>query len=281
LRIVYDISNAGSRNRFTILTTVGPLIVHNCGFQMGADRFAEQAQEQTGIVLDRGECVIRCQSCGVQDTRCGGQPITLKCCKKEDREVEWVREDIAKKAVDAYREKNHKIPQFWKDINAAAIAAVSDPGSVHAVGEGGWVKYTKRGPYLWCRLPSGRYLAYAKPQLGLRKLPEPWDDVKKTAMSYLTVDSFTKKWRRVWTYGGHLTENVVQATARDLMAAAMLRLDRAGYPIVMHTHDEIVAESDPDEGSLDEFLSLMKRRPRWAAGLPVRVSGWEGSRYRK
>jgi DNA polymerase len=260
---------------------VGKNTILGCGFQMGADRFAEQAQEQTGIVLDRGECVIRCRACGREETRCGGQPLTLKCCHKEDREVEWVREDVSAKAVNGYRDKNDRIKAFWPAINDAAIRAVAEPGTVQCVGRNDGVRYTKRGPYLWCRLPSGRFLAYAKPQLGQRRLPEPWDDVKKTAVSYLTVNSVTRKWGRVWTYGGHLTENVVQAMARDLMASAMLRLEKAGYPIVTHTHDEIVCECDPDEGSLEEFLKLMKRRPRWARGLPVAVGGYESDRYKK
>jgi DNA polymerase len=260
---------------------VGKGAILGCGFQMGADRFEEQTRELTGIQLDRGEKRETCKECGTVTVRSGREKGRVGCCRNEDREIVWVREDVAEKAVNGYRFKNDRIKQFWSDINDAAIRAVAEPGTVQCVGRNDGIRYTHRGAYLWCRLPSGRFLAYAKPQLGQRRLPEPWDDVKKTAVSYLTVDGYSRKWRRVWTYGGHLTENVVQAMARDLMASAMLRLDKAGYPIVMHTHDEIVVEVPEGEGSMEEFLKLMKRRPKWAAGLPIKVGGWTGERYRK
>ncbi len=263
---------------------VGKNTVLGCGFQMGADRFAEQAQEQTGLVLDRGVKFLLCGECGYATRMAGNEPnSSARCkCREGDFTMAWVREDMAKKAVDGYRTLYAKVPQFWWDINDAALHAVMNPGTIHAVGRNDSIKFVVRGQFLWCRLPSGRFLAYAKPDIRDKRLPEPYEHVVKPSVTYMGVDSKTRKWRRHYTYGGHLTENVVQATARDLLASAMLRIEAAGYGApVLTAHDEIVCDVPEDFGSLDEFLKLMRTRPKWAAGLPVKAGGWSGNRYRK
>ncbi|MGD9728205.1 MAG: DNA polymerase [Nitrospiraceae bacterium] len=236
---------------------IGKNAVLGCGFGMGADRFAEQVQEQTGIVLDRG--------------------------KRNDKgELLPGEVDQAQQVIDAYRSTYAKIKQFWKDIEDAAKNAIREPGTVHRVGRGGSIRYTVRGQFLWCALPSGRLLAYAKPSLRQRKVVrKDGTSFVTTSIAYMGVDQFTRRWQRQYSYGGHLTENVVQAMARDLMAAAMLRAERAGYTPVLTVHDEIVTETPEDFGSLEEFLKIMRTRPKWAAGLPVGADGWEGIRYRK
>jgi DNA polymerase len=109
----------------------------------------------------------------------------------------------------------------------------------------------------------------------------PWGE-EKEQIHYMSVDGKTKKWQETHTYGGKLTENVVQALSRDILAEAMTRLDAEGYPIVLHVHDEIVAEVEVDRiWDLSLFEIYMKRVPSWAAGLPIAVEGWKGKRYRK
>ena len=101
-------------------------------------------------------------------------------------------------------------------------------------------------------------------------------------LEFSALDPITKQWTRERTYGGKLTENVVQAVARDLMAAAMLRCDGAGYPIVLTVHDEILSEPLAEMGSeLSHFESLMSITPAWASGCPVAAEAWSGPRYKK
>jgi DNA polymerase len=77
------------------------------------------------------------------------------------------------------------------------------------------------------------------------------------------------------------TENVVSGIARDLLAGAMLRLERAGYKIVLHVHDEAVAEVPEDFGSIEEFTRLMTQRPSWTLDLPIAAKAWTGQRFNK
>ena len=104
---------------------------------------------------------------------------------------------------------------------------------------------------------------------------------QKNVLTYWSVDSMTKRWQKTPTYGGKLTENAVQAASRDLMAEAMLRLEAAGYPIVLTVHVEVVAEVPEGFGSLAEFERIMSVVPAWAAGCPIQAKGWRGKRFRK
>jgi DNA polymerase len=112
--------------------------------------------------------------------------------------------------------------------------------------------------------------------------PTPWGTIRP-AIVYQGIDS--RMGRRVWgpiqTYGGHLVENIVQAAARDVMAEAMLRLDDAGYPIVLTVHDEILTEVRDGFGSLEEFQQLLTVKPEWGKNAPIGAECWEGMRWRK
>ena len=125
---------------------------------------------------------------------------------------------------------------------------------------------------LYLTLPSGRRLAY----------PDAHMVPGKFATTQIAFkDNARGKWADVHEWYGTFTENVVQAISRDLLAAAMHRLERAGYPIVLHIHDEIVCEVPEGFGSCEEFLRLMTELPDWAAGLPIAAKAWTGPRYGK
>lgn len=216
--------------------TVAKNTVLGCGFGMGHKKFRSQLKEKEGIE---------------------------------------VSEELATRAVDAYRSDYPAIPQFWHDINAAALSAVGSPGEIFTSGP---VKYTKRGGYLWSILPSGRPLAYAQPKIVDRETP--WGELRP-AVEFSGVNGYTRRWERMSLYGGLLTENVVQAIARDLLAEAMLRAEARGYTGLLTVHDEILSEVPEGFGSVKEFEGIMSELPAWAHGCPVAAEGWRGRRYRK
>ena len=125
---------------------------------------------------------------------------------------------------------------------------------------------------MFVTLPSGRKLAYVKPKIGENRFGGD-------AVTYEGVGT-QKKWLRLETYGPKLVENIVQATARDILAEAMLRLSAKGYRIVMHVHDEAVIEA-PSETDLTDICVTMGQQPTWADGLLLRADGYVCDFYKK
>lgn len=183
----------------------------------------------------------------------------------------WLAGEVIKLG---WRAAHPKIVQFWYDLERAAIDAVANPGRVYTVRN---IAYRMNGSFLWCRLPCGRAICYPYPRLKVVKVP--WGE--KEAIVYKGVDGRTRKWQDQTFYGGLACENITQAVARDVMAEAMLRVDKVGYKVILTVHDEVVSEHDKGFGSLEEFLQIMQVNPVWAAGFPIAASGWRGPRYRK
>lgn len=201
-------------------------------------------------------------------------------------------------AKNEWRAAHPMIVKYWADCENAALSAVLNPGQVFTAGaKGREVKYKRVGSFLWCGLPSQRAICYPYPKI--LQVETPWGELKD-AVTYMKVVSASGAakdkiipdpaahgdWQRVSTYGGKLAENNTQAFARDLLVDAMLRLDALGYDIVMHVHDEVVAEvSDVRDVERDmwgsEFKKLMSEVPPYAAGLPLAVETWRARRYRK
>lgn len=224
------------------------------------------------------------------DQRFVGKQATLGCgygmgfkkfedtCRQLGQEVS---EELAQTAVRTYREKHKPVVKLWSNLERAAVAAIQNPGKKYSINYTSW--YVS-GDFLWCQLPSGRRLAYYGPRVAME--PPKWDrhGEKRPRVYHWGVDSRTRKWCESPTYGGKLTENVVQAISRDLMGEAMLRIEAHGaWRIVLSVHDELVAERDlrRKDASTELFCKLMATVPDWAEGAPVKVEGWSGLRYRK
>lgn len=189
---------------------------------------------------------------------------------------EHMDEDELKRHVTAWREASPMIVKFWYGLERAAQQAVGYPGTV--AGYRG-VSYQCRSGVLYARLPSGRELAYHEPEL--RPAVTPWG-AQVIKLSFMGWESTVQKWQRVDTYGGKLTENIIQAVARDILAHGMLALDLAGYEIVLHVHDEVVCEVHRGQGSIAQVEKIMSTMPAWCADWPIRAAGgWRGHRYRK
>jgi len=189
----------------------------------------------------------------------GGKRFAEQCASMGIK----VDEDEAKRIVSVYREKNNRIAQYWRDIEQEFVEMVKGAGRVGTVG---------------LPLPSGRSLTYHNPRIIQRETP--WGEMRDTAQVD-TLNSVTRQWTSQIIWGGLLTENVVQATARDLMATAMMALEVKGYNVILSVHDEIISEVPDNVGSLDEMIDIMTRVPAWAKGCPINAEGKEGKRYRK
>jgi DNA polymerase I - 3''-5'' exonuclease and polymerase domains len=180
-----------------------------------------------------------------------------------------LKEEELQPLVTAWRNANVNITAFWWDVDSAALNAVKNRTRVVLRN----LTFEYRSGILFIKLPSGRHLSYIKPRI----------EVNRFGREGLTYEGLgeNKKWQRIETYGPKLVENIVQATSRDLLAEAMLRVTKAGYPIVMHVHDEIIAEVETEKGSVDEMSSIMAEEVPWAKGLPLRADGYECSFYQK
>lgn len=165
-------------------------------------------------------------------------------------------------------------------LEGAAVNATLNPGEVF--GYRG-ITYQVIDDVLYCTLLSGRRMAYHQPRLWYGAKRDGWQECY--SLTYMTWNTNAKMgpkgWVRMETYGGRLFENVVQATARDIMAHAVVNLERAGYPVVLRVHDEVAAEVPNGFGSLEAFEAILTDLPWWAKGWPIRAAGWEGPRYHK
>lgn len=182
-------------------------------------------------------------------------------------------EDQSKLAVKNYREANSAVPIYWRALEEAAVAAVEN-GRRYAVGQ---CFFEVSDNFLWATLPSGRKLAYREPRISWRETD--WGPRK--TLEFMAVNSKTKKWGPERTWGGTLTENIVQAVARDLMMSAALRLEKSGYRVLLTVHDEAICEGVKGFGSVEDFTKIMCEIPSWGKGLPIEAKGWRGPRYRK
>lgn len=174
--------------------------------------------------------------------------------------------------VTKWRDSHPATVALWRGLDGAAMNAVRF-GGVH---DYRCIRFGIKGAYLCMKLPSGRLLRYYAPRV--ENVVTPWGGTRD-AVTVMTVNSMTKQWHRRPMHGGLWTENAIQALCRDLLAEAMLRLEAAGRPLVMHVHDEIV--SDEDSPDLERFIEIMSEVPTWATGFPIGAAGWVGGRFKK
>lgn len=206
-----------------------------------------------------------------------GEKRFWESCREEGQ---FIDRSLAQLSVRAYRDDNWEIPEAWNALQQAAISAVQTPGT--------WVRAMLRGTpevwfyrddrYLRMRLPSGRLLSYLSPRL--LDDETPWG-AHRYRLEFWGWNGTRNRMEWQNLYGGRLMENLAQATARDIMLDAMLRLDREGWGLILTIHDEILTDNKKGALALDTMLAHMSRGPQWAEGLPLLAEGWTGHRYRK
>lgn len=228
-----------------------------------------------------------------------------RCLKRREAKADilsregWIAGELVK---IGYRESHPAVRDGWEIRRDAIHDAVAEPGKqLHAL----HCTYMVKHGFLWCRLPSGRCLAYAWPRLkpmvwfhdkatdeaecipaeqGYARERDGEGKVKgpaRSAVTALGVNSVTLAFERYALYGGLACENVVQAIAADLLRVGIKAAEQAGYPVIGHVHDEILTEVPRGFGDVGDFERLITELPPWAAGLPLTASGWRGKRFRK
>lgn len=208
----------------------------------------------------------------------------------------FMDDDEIKKSILAWRDASPAIVEMWGGqhrknphrweftpelygLEGAVVSALLAPGQCFGY-RGITYGYSASDDVLYCKLLSGRYICYHKARLTPHTAKNGMSEYEITYEG--TSDETNGKWSTMTTYSGKLFENVVQATARDILTNAMLNLEKSGYPIVLHVHDEIVSEVPIGTGSVEEFEKIMGIMPEWASDWPIRAAGgWRGKRYRK
>lgn len=174
--------------------------------------------------------------------------------------------------VTHWRKANPAIVKLWDKVQEAAIACIESKSMTTI---GGGVDFYMRLGALMIYLPSGRVLSYPRPYIGENRFGAK-------SICYEGLNQTTKQWGKQETYGGKLVENIVQAIARDCLALTILRLEKHGYPIVFHVHDEVIIEARTDGSqTLEAVEEIFKQPIPWAEDLPLKGAGYITDYYLK
>lgn len=199
----------------------------------------------------------------------GAKKFKMTCKTHANIEIE---EMFSEQVIEIYRSNYRTVVNLWYSQEAAAIKAVKTGLCITS----GKIKWKTHGGFLYCRLPSGRCLAYCHPKIEF--VETPWGE-KREALTFMSVNSLTKKWERGSTYGGSIVENITQAVARDIMVNGMMNAKLMGFDVLLTVHDELITEFHaPAKSALEE---AMVHLPKWAEGLPIKVETWSSGRYEK
>lgn len=237
-------------------------------YKLGAGRILHKAPE--GVTDDERQIMGKVPelACGYQGAAGAfGTMAALYGLELSDERV--------KEIVGGWREANPKIVQLWADCDAAARNATMNPGHTFTAGR---LAFHRTGEWLLMQLPSGDKLVYTQPAI----VPHPKFE-NSTSLSYLGVNSYTRRWERIHTYGGKLVENATQAASRDVLGHNMLLIEEAGFPIILDVHDEVITEPlDDPRFTTDRLCGLLSSTPFWAdESLPLSSAGFEAYRYKK
>lgn len=176
--------------------------------------------------------------------------------------------------VKNWRNASPQIVKLWVDLERTVKEVLLD-GKMRRLRQGGLVIRRVGEGFIQIKLPSGRFLSYPHMSISV-------DDQRRAKLVYMGMSQTTHKWVDIPTYGGRLTENVVQAIARDCLGITILRLERAGYPVVFHIHDECICEvSDDGSKTLEEMQQIFATPIPFAKDLPLKGAGYVTKYYLK
>ena len=242
-------------------------------FANGEDIYCASASRIFGVpVVKHGENGHLRQKGKIAELACGygGSVGAMKAMGGDSLNLTDVE---LKQIVDDWRKASPNIVRLWYELENAALDVCVHGMPVEAAGRVFRLEWAREDlRFLTIQLPTGRKLYYCNPYIGEDRFGKP-------SLHYWGAN--TGNWCDLETYGGKLTENVVQAIARDCLAAALQRIEDAGYRIVMHIHDEVILDVPEERADLDEICRLMCEPIDWAPGLLLSADGFVGDYYKK
>lgn len=259
-------------------------------FDAGKNIYALQGSKMFGIpmseVVDDGTSQLY-TAAKIGDLACGFQGWEA-AVKKMARQMGIKLMMDPAEIAGRWRDANPLVTELWVDLEDAARMAVEKPGQAYAI-PNKKIMFKVVDRWLYMRLPSGRKLAYLDPQIhksnvrDTRDEPPPEDGYafRDQQVTYMGVDTHTRQWKRVGSYGGKWLQNATEGIGRDFLVAGLQNMEAAGYPTVATFHDQGLFEVPVGFGNMEEAEALMTRKLGWAAGLPVKADGWRARRFRK
>ena len=235
-------------------------------FKNGGDIYCASASQMFGVPVEKHGVNGHLRQKGKVAELALGYGGSVGALKAMGALEMGLTEEELKPLVDAWRKANPCIVRFWWDVDAAVKECIQKKTATQTHG----LHFTYQSGMMFITLPSGRRLCYVKPRMGENQFGGE-------AVTYEGIGA-TKKWERLESYGPKFVENIVQATARDILVYSMQTLRNCS--IVAHVHDELIIEADP-RMSLDAVCEQMGRVPAWADGLLLRADGYECSFYKK
>lgn len=243
-------------------------------FSQGKDIYCESASQMFGVPVVKHGINGELRAKGkIAELACGygGGVNALKAFGADKMGLSEIEmEDI----ITKWRKKSPNICKLWQDVEKGVKKAIRNKTKSH-YRHG--ISFQAEKGFLFITLPSGRRIAYVRPRIEV----EDMNGYEKESITYMGVIQGSGGWGKNYTWGGKLVENIVQATARDCLAMAMLRIDSAGLKIVMHVHDEVIIERPIGCGTLKQVTDIMGEPILWAPGLVLNADGYETVYYRK
>lgn len=236
-------------------------------FENGEDIYCRTASRMFGVPIEKHGINGHLRQKGKIATLACGYQGALGALKAMGGIEMGLSEDELQSIVDSWREANPNIVSLWWDIDSVVKRVVKTRTKEEY--KNLVISYEKG--ILFIELPSKRSLAYPKAKIGTNRFGG-----ESIVYEGIVVGN---KWDKIESYGGKFVENIVQAIARDILAEAMMRLEKKGFNIVMHIHDEVVIESD--SSSIEEINEIMSLVPSWAHGLILDADGFESEFYKK
>lgn len=238
-------------------------------FQSGKDIYCESASQMFHVpVVKHGINGELRQKGKVAELACGYGGSTGALISMGALDM-GLKESELPDLIDDWRGASPKIVQYWWDVEKAAVDTFKTKEE-HRIGKLAFRYYSGT---LWMVLPSGRKLAYLKPKLQPNRFG-------RMSLTFEGVGA-NNKWSRQETYSGKLVENATQAIARDILTEAMFRLEKSGFEIVGHVHDEVIIEAPAGRYTVDEVCAKMAENPPWCPDIPLAAAGYRGDYYFK